>query len=281
MMKKIFILYSLFFILCCNHASAASVVATINGAPITDADVTARVKLMAAQGQNYTDNRRRALNNMIDDSVKLKYAENFKIAPSDADVKNELKSMASRGLDLSALSATDLEMAKSAVRANIAWQIIIGRTIMPTISVSKEDIATEIVDLERARGLPIEVTFVRLTDIPEQAAGKLTAPKSCDDAMRIAENLGGWPQKITAPQYELSEDIRARMVDLPELKWSPRVDNSVILVCGKKKMKDYGQLDDMVKQNAIWKKAMFQGDQQLKQLRRKAVIVIIDERYKL
>ena len=54
---------------------AASIVASINGAPITDADITSRVSLMASQGQNYTDNRKRALNNIIDDSVKLKYAE--------------------------------------------------------------------------------------------------------------------------------------------------------------------------------------------------------------
>ena len=138
----------------------------------------------------------------------------------------------------------------------------------------------EITDLERARGLPVEVTFVRLIDIPESVANKLTPPKDCDDAVRQAERLGGEPQKLTAPQYELSDDIRVRMAGLGLLQWSPRVDNSVILVCNKKKMKEYAELDKMVEQNAIWKKAMFMGDQQLKQLRRKAVVVITDDRYK-
>ena len=188
--------------------------------------------------------------------------------------------MSERGLSLSALSATDLEMAKYAVRANIAWQIIIARTIVPTISISKEEIAAEIADLEREQGLPIEITLVRLVNVPDSAARNLATPKNCDDAVRIAENLGGVPQKLTAPQYELSKDIRTRIAGLPELKWSSRVDGSILLVCNKKKMKEYAQLDTMIEQNAIWKKAMFQGDQQLKQLRRKAVIVIMDDRYK-
>ena len=99
--------------------------------------------------------------------------------------------------------------------------------------------------------------------------------------MEIASKLGGAPQKFTALQYELSADIRERVAGLPKLKWSPRVDNSVLLVCETKKTKEYGDLDKIIKQNAMFKQAMFIADQQLKQLRRKAVIVINDDRYKL
>ena len=41
------------------------------------------------------------------------------------------------------------------------------------------------------------------------------------------------------------------------------------------------ELDEMIEQNAMFKQAMFIADQQLKQLRRKAVVVINDDRYKL
>ena len=40
-------------------------------------------------------------------------------------------------------------------------------------------------------------------------------------------------------------------------------------------------MDEIIKQNAIYKKASFNGEQQLKQLRRKAVIIVNDDRYKL
>ncbi|NMA32442.1 MAG: hypothetical protein GX944_00745 [Alphaproteobacteria bacterium] len=71
------------------------------------------------------------------------------------------------------------------------------------------------------------------------------------------------------------------MAGLDLLRWSEKKDNSIILICSKKKMKEYAQLDEVLERNAIWKKAMFQGDQQLKQLRRKAVVVIMDNRYKI
>ena len=277
--KKLLVFFQLIAIsytLSANSSFAATVVATINSVPVTDADITARTKLMTLQGQNYTDNRVRALNNIIDDSVKLKYAAQFKVEPTDKDVDAELKKM-----NLSSLSATEKEMARSAIKANMAWQIMIARTIMPTISVDKDEIAKEAAELEKQHGLPVEVTFIRLVNIPANAAAKLTEPNSCDDAMKIATDLGGAPQKMTVPQYELSEDVRGQLAELAELRWSPIKDDSVLLICGKKKMKEYAQLDDMLEKNTIWKKAMFQGDQQLKQLRRKAVVVIMDDRYKI
>ena len=257
-------------------AHGASVVASVNGEPITDADITARVTLMNKQGKTSTDNRRQALQNIIDDNVKLAYASNFNAVPDDQVVDEELKKM-----KLGGLSATERVMAKSALRAEIAWQIIVARTILPTVDITDADIAAERNAIARDQGLPIEMTIVRLIDIPADVAAKLTKPTSCDDAMQMARNLGGVPQKFTALQYELAEDIRARVVGLPKLTWSPVVDRSVLLVCGTKKTDEYGKLDDIIEQNASFKQAMFIADQQLKQLRRKAVVVINDDRYKL
>ena len=257
-------------------AHGASVVASVNGEPITDADITARVTLMNKQGKTSTDNRRQALQNIIDDNVKLAYASNFNAVPDDQVVDEELKKM-----KLGDLSATERAMAKSALRAEIAWQIIVARTILPTVDVTDADITAERNAIARDQGLPIEMTIVRLIDIPADVAAKLTKPTSCDDAMQMARNLGGVPQKFTALQYELASDIRARVVGLPKLTWSPVVDRSVLLVCGTKKTDEYGKLDDIIEQNASFKQAMFIADQQLKQLRRKAVVVINDDRYKL
>lgn len=260
----------------CANANAASVVASINGTPITDTDVTARTQLMARQGKTSTDNRRVALQSIIDDNIKLAYAENFHAVPEDAAVEKELAKM-----KLGDMSASEKTIALNALKADIAWQVVAARTILPTIDVSTEDIAAEKNALAREHGLPIEMEIVRLVDIPQDVAEKLTTPKNCDDAVKMAENLGGAPQRFTALQYELSADIRERVAALPRMKWSPRVDNSVLLVCRTKKTAEYGKLDDIIKQNAMFKQAMFIADQQLKQLRRKAVIVINDDRYKL
>jgi len=268
--------FAFLFIVFFMPAFGASVVASVNGTPITDADITARTKLMARQGNTSTDNRRVALQNIIDDSVKINYASNFGIKPNDNDVVDELKR-----IGMADLSGLEREMALSAIRANIAWQIVVARTIVPTVDVTKEDVENMKNDLAREQGLPIEMTIVRLIDIPNDVAEKLSKPKNCDDAVKIAEDLGGAPQKFTAVQYELSTDIRERVVGLPNLTWSPVKDGSVLLVCNTKKTSEYGKLDDMIKQNAMYKQALFIADQQLKQLRRKAIVVINDDRYKL
>ena len=272
-----FFKFAFMFMMLFSNAFGASVVASVNGSPITDADITARTKLMARQGNTATDNRRQALQNIIDDSVKLNYAAKFNAVPSDKDVDAELGRM-----NLGDLSASEREMARSAVRANIAWQVIVARTIMPTVDVTDEDIKNEKTALEREHGLPIEMTMVRLTSVPDDVVKKLTKPQNCEDAMNIATRLGGYPQKFTAAQYELAPDIRESVAGIGKLQWSkPTKDGSVFLVCDTKKTKEYGKLDNIIKQNAAYKQSMFIADQQLKQLRRRAVVIINDERYKI
>lgn len=274
-MNKIFAMFA-FLSLLFSVANATTIVATVDGNPITDTDITARVTLMAKQGRTSATNRRQALQNIIDDYVKLNYANNFGVRPTNDDADKELKRM-----NLGNMDDTMRSVARLAVRSDIAWQVIMARTIMPTVDVSDSDIASEKSDLIRERGLPIEITMIRLIDIPNETAKKLSKPKNCDSAIKIAEDLGGYPQKITALQYELSDDMRQRIADLPILTWSSVVDNSVVLVCKESKTKEYKDIDDIIKQNAMFKKASQIADQNLKQLRRKAVIIINDDRYKL
>lgn len=274
-MKKI-CLFCSGIILWALSANAASVVATVNGNPITDTDVTARTELMARQGKTSTTNRRTAFQNIVDDYVKLKYAGNYGVNPTDKDADKELERM-----NMGDLSGTMKSMARLAIRADIAWGVVMSRTVVPTIEVSDSDINAERTDLIRERGLPIDVTMIRLSGVSTDITKNLSKPKNCDDAFKIAENAGAYPQKINALQYELANDIRERIANLKPLTWSGIKDGSVLLVCEEKKTKEYQNLDDIIKQNAIYKKASFIADQQLKQIRRKSVIIINDDRYKL
>ena len=266
----------LFCFLIFHTSNAAMVIGSVNGNPITDTDITARTELMARQGKVSTTNRKQAFQNIIDDYVKLDYAANFNVKPTNTDADKELKKM-----NLGNMSETMRSMARLAVRADIAWQVLIARTIIPTIDVDDKEILNEKTDIAREHGLPLEITLIRLIDVPNDISRQLTKPKNCDAAEKMAEDMGGMPQKITAMQYELSTDIRNRIADLPILTWSKNENNSVLLVCSEKKGKEYKNLDEIIKQNAIYKKASVVADQQLKQLRRKAVIIVNDDRYKL
>lgn len=271
-MKKICLLF-ISIISFIGTANSATVIATVNGNPITDIDITSRVELMNKQGKISSINRKLALQNIIDDYIKINHAAMFNVKPTDKDADKELKRM-----NFDDLSASVRSMARLAVRSDIAWGVITARTIVPTIKVDDSDIKAEKTDLIIERGLPIELTLLRLTDVPSDI--KLSKPKNCDDAVKIVENAGGYPQQITAMQYELSEEIRSQIADLPILTWSKPQNRTVFLVCKETKTKEYQNLDEIIKQNAVYKKASVVADQQLKQLRRKAVIIINDERYK-
>ena len=274
-MKKLLYVFAFVF-MSVNAATAASVIGSVDGNPITDSDVTARTELMARQGKTSTTNRKQAFQNIIDDYIKLNYASNYNVKPTNKDADAELKKM-----NLGEMDATVHAMAQLAVRANIAWNVIMARTIAPDIEISQSDINAERADLAREHGLPIEITMLRLIDIPTNISNKLTKPKDCDAAEKMVSDLGGYPQKITAMQYELAVDVRDRIANLPLLTWSKNIDNTVFLICSEKKSDEYKNLDEIIKQNAIYKKASVNAEQQLKQLRRKAVIIINDDRYKL
>lgn len=274
-MKKIISIFA-FVLFGMNCANAISVVGTVNGKAITDSDITARTELMARQGKTSKTNRKQAFQNIIDDYIKLDYAANYNVKPTDKDADNELKKM-----NLGEMNATVRSMARLAVRANIAWNVMMSRTIVPDIEISKADIDEERAALAREHGLPIEITMLRLVDVPDDIYKKLTKPKNCDNAEEMVEDLGGYPQKITAQQYELATDVRERIANLPLLTWSKNEKGTVFLICSEKKSKEYKNLDEIIKQNAIYKKASVNAEQQLKQLRRKAVIIINDDRYKL
>ena len=257
-------------------ADAATVVGSVNGNPITDSDITARTELMARQGKTSTTNRKQAFQNIVDDYVKLDYASKYNVKPTDKDADKELKR-----IGMTDLGATTRAMARLAVKADIAWQVIMARTIIPTIEVSKADLVEEKSYIAKEHGLPIEITMIRLTGVPNEIAQKLTKPSNCDAAEKMVEDLGGYPQKITALQYELAPEIREKIAGLPLLTWSKPDNGSMVLLCSEKKGKEYKNLDEIIKQNAQFKKASFVADQQLKQLRRRAVVVIKDDRYKL
>lgn len=261
-MKK-YLLYVVCCLLSVDFADAASVVVTVNGVPVTDVDITERVRIMPPD----LNNRVQAKNAITDDILKLEYAKTMRIEPAEKDVNDAIKSRPEYS------GHADNPQMKMSVRAAIAWQIMVMRSIVPNITVGDDEITQAMNNVERERGLPQDMTFIRLLNIPNTEYAKLVSPKSCDGAEKMARDLGGEPQKIKALEYELAPDVREHFIGLPLLTWSPLKDGQTFLVCNKKKTKEWGKLDDIVKQNAIYDRAFFQADQVLKQLRRKATIV--------
>ncbi len=88
------------------HARAQAIIATVNGAPITNWDVAEREKLLRAMRKpaSYDD----AFSSMVDDQLKLGETDKFKIKASDSEIGQQI-----------ALEATLMNMAPAALMAAI------------------------------------------------------------------------------------------------------------------------------------------------------------------
>lgn len=274
MIRKITIILLIFVYI--TPGFSTKIIASIDDKVITDLDITNRVKLMNKQGIVSTSNRLKAFENILNDYIKLNYANSLKIKVDDKEINKELNK-----LNLGILNKSEKQMAFFAIGANIAWQQIIFRTILPTISISDEEIKQEQLELESRHGLPINISFLIINNIDEKSYKLLNVPKNCNDAVSKLEKLNLDFQKINVKQYELSSDIRSILSDISLFNWSKIIDGKVYLVCDKKKLKEFSKLENVIRQNAMYKKAILMSENQLKQLKRKSVIVINDDRYKI
>ena len=89
---------------CPPLAQAQTIVATVNGTPITSLDVEQRIKLLRVLHKPAGPDV--ALQGLIDDNVKLDETSKYKIKASDADIGREIS-----------ISATSLKMAPEALLA--------------------------------------------------------------------------------------------------------------------------------------------------------------------
>jgi peptidyl-prolyl cis-trans isomerase SurA len=130
-----------------SHAASAGgqgVVVTVNDQPITTFDVDQRIKLWSVLGGvRGGDQRKKALDSLIDDIILQAEAKKYKLAPKDSEVDAQLEHMAKGGgSDLKDLS-TKLKkqgLSLTALRAYVASQIAFNRWL---VSVKKDKVQVD------------------------------------------------------------------------------------------------------------------------------------------
>ena len=126
-------------------ALAQSVRVTVNGTPITDVQISQRVKLFALEGSN--GGQRGATEQLIDEAIQMSEAKRLGINVSNAQVDEAFVQIA-RNINVSAerlagmLQDGGINMGtlKDRLRAAIAWNAITERAIMPQVQISDLDL---------------------------------------------------------------------------------------------------------------------------------------------
>lgn len=169
-----------------TEAKPLSIVAVVNDEVVTSIDVTDRARFIMTTGKlpQSPETMARLIpqvtRQMIDETLQLQEAKRLDITISDAQVSKAIEGLAaSRGgtsdLLFSQLAAAGIpgETFKSQIRAQLAWQKVVGKTLRSKVKISQEEV--ELARLQESTALQAggkgEVQIITLTipvEKPEQ-----------------------------------------------------------------------------------------------------------------
>jgi peptidyl-prolyl cis-trans isomerase SurA len=129
-----------------SSAPAQTVVAVVNGEPITALDVESRMKFIQITTQKQAA-RPDVINDLIDEKLKVKEGKRWGIELTDAEVDSMYANMASRmrqsadqltqGLQKGGVNPQTL---KSRIRADSVWQQLVRGRFAPSLQLNDKDI---------------------------------------------------------------------------------------------------------------------------------------------
>ncbi len=118
-------------------AGDQGVVATVNDVPITTLDIEQRLKLMQILGdrQEGPDARKKALNAMVDEIIKISEAKKYKVQASDKEIQVQIDRMAKNmKMDTASLNST---LEKNGIEADSLKQLIASQIAISRILAGK------------------------------------------------------------------------------------------------------------------------------------------------
>ncbi|HLA21024.1 MAG TPA: SurA N-terminal domain-containing protein [Pseudolabrys sp.] len=171
----------------------AQVVVVANGSPITELDIQQRIKLIAISTRK-TISRKEAIQDLIDDRLKIAKAKVYGLEVSDAEVDQAFENMAKRQRITPQQFAQVLERAgiipntiKARVRAELTWNQLVRGRYGSSLQVGESDIARAL--RERSEGQATAVGYVYTLYPIVILVGRGLSQGAIEGKRREAENL--------------------------------------------------------------------------------------------
>jgi peptidyl-prolyl cis-trans isomerase SurA len=132
-------------------AHAQTVVAFVNGEPITSLDVDQRAKLDEL-GNHKTAVRKDVIEELIDERLKIREGKRWSLEPTNAEVDNAYATMAERvhttpdGLTQQLTKVgSSANALKSRIRADIIWQSLVRGRYAASLEINDKDVLAEMI----------------------------------------------------------------------------------------------------------------------------------------
>jgi len=281
-----------------DDARAQQVVAHVNGEPITAVDVAQRMRFTQLSTHK-PQSKQEALDELIDEQLKLQTARRYRIEIPDSEVDQILAGMAGRMRVNSeqfakalASSGVSVSALKRKLRADIAWSNIVRGKFQSSFMLNDKDVTSAL----QTRGKVGKETSFEYTLRPillivqrggadgafearrREAEGLRSRFQNCDDGMKVARGLQD--VAIREPIVRTSGDLTAKLRELLDSTEVGRLTPpditpqgiEVFALCGKREARgDTGAARD-VREEMLGQRFAKQGKRYLQELRRSAMI---------
>ena len=245
-------------------AEASQIVAVVNGAVITDFDIAQRQRLEKLLSGNRNNlGRSAALNELIDDKLKLFEARNRSMTASDGEVTNALGNMAknvkmsqSQLTSVFKRSGINIETVKDWLKVQISWRNLISARFDARVHLAESDIVAAInKDQNGGKDVDSATQFdlTQITFVTRAKASKSEINQKLAEAKRFRANFSSCEKDIATARNlrdvainhigrrdstQLHPDMVKRLRDtkINGLTSPQKVDNGyeMLAVCGKK-----------------------------------------------
>jgi peptidyl-prolyl cis-trans isomerase SurA len=134
-----------------SQAQAQNAVVVVNGDPITNFDIEQRIKLNTLAGGGKGSSRQEALEELINDRVKIKEGKKFNLEMSSADLETQYAAMGAR-MRLSPDQLSKVlegrgirpETLKARIKADFIWTQLVRGRYGQSLIVGEKDVASAI-----------------------------------------------------------------------------------------------------------------------------------------
>lgn len=204
-------------------AQAQSVVATVNGKAITSFDIQQRIKL-GSMTQRRRVNAKTALQELIDDQVKILEARRVGYRITEDGIENEFNRLA-RGYgqspeQFSALlrrSGLEPDLLRDSIQANLAWEALLRDRVRMGSHVTRSEIDAEINKKKASDATITEYELIQVLFIVPQGSGKAGAQQRAAASARnsFSSCEGGFDTFRTMMDVAVKDRIVRTSNDLP------------------------------------------------------------------
>jgi peptidyl-prolyl cis-trans isomerase SurA len=289
--------YLLIFLLAALPAQAQSIAVIVNGQAISDFDVSQRQKLLSLAGPA---TRQKALDELINEQLKIQEAKKLKIEVTDAQVNASLAQIAQRSKlppeeFIKAIGARGVEpkTLQDRLRAELAWQNIVRFRARSAMNIREPDIiealkkkgkdpdtikSFEYSIMQAMVFAPRGSSPAALADSRRKAEAFRASIKGCDTAKQRAQAFTD--AAVREPVRRNGNEISGALADLLEktpVGGTTAVQQAAsgfefMIVCEKKPISGSDGAKAQMRNELMAKEASNASERMLRELRQKATI---------